>query len=513
MARNPLLQLETLKASIRDRWHIVDWRQHFPWWQVPAKVRILMYADGAIRFNGGPFLGLQYVKTLLESRAYAYVDFEITTAHRDGTDSSASLTGSLKLTDLDLMNQYDQIWFFGLNTVPCLTVDEVELLDQFMAAPKFGGVLVTGDHGDLGKGIAGQIPRAGVMRQYSASRASFPGWNNGFIEGADNEYAVNSQLDDLFQPIRYSRFPIWSPVVFKNRYRPHPVLCGPEGPIDVFPDYPHEGEALAPTPVSGDPQWPSKEGHQERPYVIAWGRIQNFSATRHGQEIGLASAYDGHHVDVGRILADSTWHHWFDINLARLMNQVVPAASAGFSAESSAQDALRKVDAYFLNCAVWLAAPAQQMAMCHFGWWSILWTDRFVEIPKDLPIWVYGQHAIDALGRRASRCMVESWVFDFPIFKEKMPQWEWPMLLDRMQLVNLPFEQYVAGGITRQLLLDVGPMNERNAFPEHAPSPQALEKAIEKGINDGLAALGQQLRRETSLALKLVEEKFCGCTD
>lgn len=513
MARNPLLQLESLKASIRERWHIVDWRQHFPWWQLPPKVRILMYADGSVRFNGGPFLGLQYVKTLLESRAYVYVDFDIATAHRDGSDPSASITGAVKLTDLDILNQYDQIWFFGINKTPNLSGAELALLDQFMAAPKFGGVLVTGDHDDLGKGIAGQITRAGQMRQYPAPPASFPGWNTTLEQGADDSFEFDNQSDDKPQSIRYTRFPIWSPVVFKNRYRPHPVFCGPDGPIDVFPDHQHEGEALAPIPSAGDPNWPSKAGYQERPYVIAWGRINDPSATRHGQEIGLASAYDGHNVDVGRIVADSTWHHWFDINLTGLAGHVAPSPYAGFDATPSGQDVLRKIDAYFLNCGVWLSPPDKQMAMRHFGWWSILWTDRFVEIPKDLPIWVYGEHAIDALGRRASRCAVESWIFDTPIFKEKIPHWEWPTLLDRMQLVNLPFEQYVAGGIARQLLLEVGPMNDSNAFPDKAPKAEILEKAIARGINEGLAALGQQLRRETSLALKLVEEKFCACSD
>jgi hypothetical protein len=511
MPKNPLFQIEILKTTIRERWNIIDWKQSFPWWHLPPKVRILMYADGTVRFNGGPFLGLQYVKTLLESRAFAYVDFDIATAHRDGTDSSASVAGAKRLTDLNILDNYDQVWFFGINTTPNLSVEEVELLDQFMAAPKFGGVLVTGDHDDLGKGIAGQITRASAMRQYPAPAAAFPGWNTTLEEGPDpgSDYNFDDQSDDKPQTIRYTRFPIWSPVVFKNRYRPHPVLCGPEGPIDVFPDHQHEGEALAPIPLAGDPNWPTKNGYQERPYVIAWGRIKDPAASKYGQEIGLASAYDGHNVNVGRILADSTWHHWFDINLTGLAGNISPYA--GFDATASGQAALKKIDAYFLNCGVWLSPPDKQAAMRHFGWWSILWTDRFVEIPKDLPIWVYGEHAIDALSHRASRCTVESWIFDFPIFKEKIPHWEWPMLFDRMQLVNLPFEQFVAGGIARQLLLEVGPLNENNGFPEHAPKAQSLEKAFEVGINEGLSALGQQLRHETALALKLVEDKFSCC--
>ncbi|CAH1387846.1 hypothetical protein NTGM5_70136 [Candidatus Nitrotoga sp. M5] len=240
--------------------------------------------------------------------------------------------------------------------------------------------------------------------------------------------------------------------------------------------------------------------------MIGWGKIKDPSATRHGQEIGVASAYDGHNVDVGRIVADSTWHHWFDINLTGIAAS--PSPYAGFDATAAGQAALKKIDAYFLNCGVWLAPPDKQAAMRNFGWWSILWTDRIVELPIDAPIWFIGEQAIDALGRRASRCTRESWIFDFPIFKEKIPHWEWPMLFERFQLISLPFEHFVAGGILRQLMQEVGSQNAKNRFPEKAPKDEILERAMRVGIDEGLSALSKQLQSETSLISKLVEKKF-----
>ena len=501
-------QIDLIRTTIHHRWGIIDWDVRFPWWRVPPKVRILMYADSVVNFNGGSFLGLQYVKTLLESRAYFYVDFDIATAHRDGTDPSASIAGAKKLTDLDILNKYDEIWFFGFNSAPNLSPAEVTLLDQFMAAPKFGGILVTGDHADLGKGIAGPITRAGQMRRYPAPPNSPPSWNTTLEDGPDpgSSFDFNDQSDDRPQRIRYRRFSMWSPVVFKRRYRPHPVLCGPDGPIDVFPDHQHEGEALAPTPASGDPKWPTKSGHQETPYVIAWGKIKDPAATKHGQEIGVASAYDGHTVDVGRIVADSTWHHWFDINLTG--TAASPSPYAGFDATPAGQAALKKIDAYFLNCGVWLAPPDKQTAMRNAGWWSILWTDQIVELPIDAPIWRLGEEAIDALGKRASRCTVSEWVFDFPLFKEKIPRWEWPQLFEKFQLFNLPFEQFVAGGILRQMMQQVGPGNAKLQFPRKAPPDELLGRAMEAGIEEGLAALTKQLRSETSLLLKIIDNGF-----
>ena len=159
---------EALEKSIKTRWGIIDWDRHFPWWRRPAKVHMLMYADGSVRFDGGPFLGLQYVYNLLKSRAYYYVDFDIEFANRNGTDPTATIPGAQPLDALNIMDNYDEIWFFGIGSTPNLSAAELTLLDQFMAAPKHGGILVTGDHANLGRGIAGQITRAGEMRRYPA---------------------------------------------------------------------------------------------------------------------------------------------------------------------------------------------------------------------------------------------------------------------------------------------------------------------------------------------------------
>lgn len=498
-------RLDYVQSTIRQRWGILDWDLRYPWWRRPAKVRILMYADGSVLFNGGPFLGLQYVKTLLESRAYYYVDFDISTAHRDGADPSATIAGAKKLTDLDIINKYDEIWFFGINETPNLTAAEVTLLDQFMAAPKSGGVLVTGDHANLGRGITQQITRAGQMRQYPAPDAVTNVWNTTLQDGPDpgSTYDFKDQSDDLPQPVRWTRFPVWSLVGFRQRFRPHPVLCGPKGPIDVFPDHQHEGEALAPVPAAADSNWPTKNGHQERPVVIAWGTIKDPAANRHGQEIGLASAYDGQTVDVGRILADSTWHHWFDINITGIA--APPSPYAGYDATAAGQEALKKIDAYFLNCGVWLAPPERQAEMRYAAWWSILWTDQILELSAETPIYILGGEAMDALGLRASRCTVSEWIWDWPIFKEKIPHWEWPQIIDKFRFINLPLEEFVAGGIIRQLLLEVGPRNSKAQFPQRAAEDRSLDRVINAGIEEGFSAFTRQLQNESSTLSKLME--------
>jgi hypothetical protein len=508
---NTFSKIEDIQESIRNRWEIIDWDQRFRWWRPPARVRILMYADGSARFQGGPFLGLQYVATLLKSRAYSYVDFQIDTAHRDGTDPSASIPGSIKLTDLDIVKKYDEVWFFGVSRIPNLSLPEIARLNEFMAAPNFGGILVTGDHEDLGRGIAGQIPRAGEMRRYPAPPDLPPTWNTTLAEGSDANltYDFDEQSDDRPQQIRYKRYRIGGSFgghsrFFQRRYRPHPILCGPDGPIDVLPDHQHEGEAIAPRPRPNAEQWPTVSGHQEAPEVIAWGRIKDPAATKYGQEIGLVSAYNGHNVNVGRILADSTWHHWFDINLTGTSRSPYD----GFDQTSAGREALKKIDAYFLNCGVWLAPPDKQAQMRNAGWWSVLWSDRMVELSPTASIDRLGEEAIDALGRRAPRCTVSEWVLDLPIFREKIPRWQWPQLYEKFLLIDLPFEQFIAGGILRQLMQELGPWNSKSYFPEKAPEDQVLEEIIFAGVEEGLASLSKKLSTESTLVSKLVDGNF-----
>ncbi len=504
---NSFSDVTELQNSIFKRWGIVEWERHFPWWRHPAKVRILMYADDSVHFNGGGFRGLQYVYNLLKSRAYFYVDFHIKFAHRNGTDPTATIPGANNLTDLDIMNKFDEIWFFGLNSTPNLTNAEVALMTTFMAAPKMGGVLVTGDHASLGRGIAGQLPRAGRMRLYPAPDAGDSDQNSTLHDGPDPGSTVNfdDQSDDEPQSIRYRRY--WLPSKFATiGFRPHPLLCGPDGPIDFLPDHQHEGEAIAPSPAAGDPEWPTKATHQERPEVIAWGKINDPTSAKYLHEIGVISAYDGHNVDVGRIVADSTWHHWFDINITGVA--APPSPYAGFDATPAGLAALKKIDAYFLNTGVWLAPPDRQAEMRNAAWWSILWSDQVIELQATASIRTLGETAIDALGRRASRCSVYRWIVDWPIFKEKIPHGEWPVVIDRLKLIDVPFETFVAGGILRQLITDVGPSPSRRVFPPKPVDDGVLEKSMAIGVALGIEELGRELNKETAFVARLVDAKF-----
>jgi hypothetical protein len=498
---------DLIQASISRRWGVARWDILFPWWRQPSTVRILMYADGNIFFSGGTLDGLQHVKILLESHLYFYADFQITTAHRK-RDPSASKP-LVKLTDLNILDDFDEIWLFGSDERPDLPPEEKALLDRFMEDKK-GGLLVIGDHRDRGKAIAGSIKRAGKMRQYPAPDMEPKEANTTLEEGPDpgDRFNEADQNDARPQKVRYTLFPVWTPVGSKPRFRPHPVMQGPEGPIDVFPDHGHEGEALAPKINRCDTEWPTVNGHQELPVVIAWGKIKDPNALKVGQEIGLVSAYDGHKVNAGRIIADSSWHHWVDNNLLGNPGVMAPKPDAGFDATPAGQAALRKIDAYFLNCATWLAPPDKQAEMRRAVWWSVLWTNQIEELSLDAPLWRLGAEALDALRQHTPGGDPTAWVLDIPAFKEQISSQQLSQVTGQFQFLNLPFEQYVAGGIIKELMLTIGPSNPERRFPSAPPSDEALEAAINEGVVKGMSALTQQLSKEAARLSLMAANRF-----
>lgn len=499
---------DVIHTSIRRRWGSTEWDVLFPWWREPRKIRILMYADGLVTFSGGFFGGLEYVRTVLESRLHFYADFEVTTAHRDGDPADGGLPPQ-KLTELDILNRFDEIWFFGFNTAPNLTDQERDELDEFMGSGKRRGVLVTGDHFDRGRSIAGQITRAGKMRRYPAPDSNASDLHSTLEEGPDPNdlFDENDQYDDRPQKVRLTHFPRWTPDGRRRGFRPHPLMCGPRGPINLFPDHKHEGEAVTPEkPDAGE--WPAVNGHRELPVVIARGVINDPESDKFGQEIGLVSAYDGHEVNVGRIVADSSWHHWFDGNLLGLPGLSPPHPYAGFDATPEGDEVLRNLDAYFLNCATWLAPPDRQAEMRRSAWWFVLWTDSIAELSADAPLPHLGAAALEALSGLASSGSIAGWVLDVPAFREQISNRRLPELFGRFEFVNLPFEQYAAGGIIRELMMKVGPARPDFRFLSAAPSDEELESAINEGAAAGLSALTERLKSEATLLSALAANSF-----
>lgn len=115
----------------------------------------------------------------------------------------------------------------------------------------------------------------------------------------------------------------------------------------------------------------------QQPEVIAWssiaGRPTGVKGALNPRRFGAIGAYDGHRQEVGRVVVDATWHHFFDGNLIGELGNADPVKSVGFQASVQGTVAFEDISAYFRNIAVWLARPASQRCM----WWRAVWWLRW----------------------------------------------------------------------------------------------------------------------------------------
>ena len=304
-------------------------------------LRIMVYTDSS-RENFDPASGYGFssmVRLVAENNPF-YVNIQFTNVNRH----EGGVSGARKLTD-DAVNpyQYDEIWFFcrGQRNIPRdtrsgaigfydgnfpdseLTNDEVDLLWSYM---NDGGVLIAGDHANpdpvnpggpplnLGRAVGYRIPRAGKLRRWEGA----PG---PYMDRYDTVISGGNEADGTPQRISLARYPRTASVIdFSNVSHPHPIFCGRNGPIEILPDHMHEGHITIPTRFDDEEEWPRANGIQPRPEVIARG-INH----RDMSPVDLMAAYDGAVAGVGRVVADSTWHHYQNSNLDGIVRDAAAA--------------------------------------------------------------------------------------------------------------------------------------------------------------------------------------------
>jgi hypothetical protein len=221
------------------------------------------------------------------------------------------------LSNLDASG-FDELWLFAVDTGDGLTAAECEAIGRFRR--RGGGIMVTRDHMDLGSSIRSL---AGVgAAHYFHSRNLDPDqsrrrrddqdtheidWPN-YHSGANGDFQVLTVVGE-----------------------PHPVLAG----VGRLPAHPHEGAVGAPSDE------PSAR-------VIATG-VSRAS----GRPFNLAVAFERGPAG-GRAIAESTFHHFADYNLAPSSGApsfVVEPPGDGFAREPAA---LAETYRYFENLARWL---------------------------------------------------------------------------------------------------------------------------------------------------------------
>lgn len=389
-----------------------------------CRVDILIVVDADIGYGTAGF-DLGHVLDALATDPWSHVDFNVTKAHRQSS-SDGSVIDNFRFDSHDL-SQYSQIWLFGYHdTEDALSPAELKAISQFM--DNGGGVFATGDHQDLGQALCAEIPRVRSMRRWYYPN---PGPNGepvapGQTDASriDTVMMPGSQGDEIPQPVRlryYSRKVGGNNLFYQVQTYPHPVMCGPDGPIEVMPDHMHEGLCEVPSNLSDSvtfdgyttAEYPHVSGHQETPQIVAWGTDRNSGGT----EFGMINAYDGHRAGVGRVLVDSTWHHWFNINLNGFVDASNPAHP---SYDAAVVPQWQAIQAYFRNVGVWLARESIQSCLRNGGLLIATQAYEVVEAAHGLStgsaglsqLYYLGVSARDALGRLASQCQTTRWVLD-----------------------------------------------------------------------------------------------------
>jgi hypothetical protein len=400
------------------RWDIPVWPD-LRWG--PAQIKVLVVCDGnsydpdpSAAFSLG--LALQDAFDPAHDEHPSYARFTFTKAHRGTATGVTPGFENFRFTAGSL-NDFDELWLFGFSSsAPYLSttapLNEPAEIHAFM--DRGGGVLAMGDHEALGLGLCGGIKRVRSMRKWWFNSPPPPAG----MHVAPNQFTLdrndtqqlpsNNETDAVPQPIypNYRFFtPFWRPWWMRQKY-PHPILCGPRGAITVMPDHPHEGDCILPSatnaaeftggvPVEVIARGRNVIGRNKGGYVITDDR-----------EFGLLGVWDGHQpaANQGRIVVDSTWHHWFNMNLRGL--------------RTAGGNNYRDILAFFRNVAIWLAPKHEQAAMRRAGQRIILISPTLVETLPSLTefrperFYPLGVAARDALGRIAPQCQSAAWFFE-----------------------------------------------------------------------------------------------------
>ena len=422
----------------------------------PQTIRILIVIDGRINETKDKNeFGLGYVLETLRAPFAWWVRFQVGVVRHDGP-------GGFKFTTTGFdLDTFDQIWFFGDrpnrndgadgamtdNDISefALSNAELKIIAQWM--DRGGGVFATGDHTLLGAAKCSRIPRVRTMRRWTLAQRVPPRDAHKRHETLQPTTSFDAETDTVLQPIElvHQQSGAWP---FLGPSGPHPLFQSTLGLIDRFPDHMHEGEVIADDAVLLDvpldiPGYPRPEYpfpsivvgsafddavlplHRPRPHIVAFGETTNrhlpdleifrnlLSASALGaaasfgqtKRFGLVGVYDGDAVGIGRIVVDSTWHHWLSINLHAIATAGDLVAQLNVNAlnpEILPPDVFNqlpyaKMQAYYRNVGLWLATPAQRRSMLIASTWGVLVNAPPMEFGSPADITQIGERALHML--------------------------------------------------------------------------------------------------------------------
>ncbi|MBE9167737.1 hypothetical protein IQ238_09460 [Pleurocapsales cyanobacterium LEGE 06147] len=234
------------------------------------------------------------------------------------------------LSNLDRAN-FDELWLFALDVGGGLSSQDCAGITKFHQ--QGGGILATRDHQDMGISMC-TLENIGCFHYFNTRQpdpdesrccrddpyTSYISWPN-YHSGNNGDYQIIEPVEPVHE-------------LLKN---PN----SPEGVIKYFPAHPHEGGIGVP-----------KDTPQAR--VIAVGKSKVT-----GRQFNLVVACDSTNDKIdtipGRVVAQSTFHHFVDYNWD--ISKGCPSFVEELPGDGMKQElrALEDIHAYVKNLALWLA--------------------------------------------------------------------------------------------------------------------------------------------------------------
>jgi hypothetical protein len=225
-------------------------------------------------------------------------------------------------------SNFDQLWLFAVDVGDGLTAKDAEGIQAFYA--RGGGIMATRDHQDLGCSI-NNLDCVGAFHYFHTQNPD---------PDTSRHCCDDTQTTTILWPNYHSgangdfqRIMPLEPI--------HDLLRNPSSPtgiIEFFPSHPHEGAVGA------------SDRHARviaRGKSLSTGRIFNLAVAIDPRQNGSTS---------GRVLAESTFHHFCDYNWdasAGAPSFVTEPPGNGMNREPRA---LEDIHAYVRNIVLWLSA-------------------------------------------------------------------------------------------------------------------------------------------------------------
>lgn len=503
------------------------------------KIKILLYTDAPTEVVEAPVgsFGLGRMIQQLKSHEPAFADVCVKWAGRYSKDSRRADNKINVVMDKEVKETnepFDEIWVFGTHQInkeklelriggggPESELDaaEVKALRKWM--DDGGGVLVTGDHANerpkdaidenrespcedkfrhakylsLGRALGHCIPRAGLMRDWEGSPTSLENDSN------NTQILTSGEFPSFEAEIFFQRDPIPQQLILQtfdasglpSRVgQPHPLFFYRAGQmIRLFPDHLHEGEVTA-SRGRNDDVWPTHTS-KPMPEIVAFGTDK-----RNGKRIKLIAAYDGDGANVGRIVTDSSWHHYFNINLAQFDH---PAT------KDSASD---QIGQFYGNLALWLCPARKRFAMAAVMAKALarepLILENFGPIPssnKTNKQWA-GKRADSLLSAVASPCEIhELMKMTTPQVSDRFARSEGNWFSEASRSGVLPPRESLLAGIINRYPLELLEQDDSNLSD---PATARLKTVFAEAWDDALADHDQQFARTVEFREKFLNE-------